>query len=90
MRHYHGRLRDGVPVVWISDGDRIRRLTPPDRAAPPEEIAVEILAHAVGRRAAWPLAGDFAAALAAWGESWDATEAEIREWAIGRPGGSGA
>jgi hypothetical protein len=86
MRHYHGRMRDGVPVVWMSDGRRLRRLTPVDRPATPEQIAVEVLSGVVGRRAAWPLADDFTAALASWGESWDATEAEIREWAAGRLG----
>lgn len=87
MRVYHYRVRDGQPVVWREDAGRLKLLAPVERTAPPEAVAVEVLADAIGRRRAWPLAGDFAAWLAERGPRWDLREGDIWVWVAGRTDG---
>lgn len=83
MKVYHHRVRDGVPVVWSEDGGRLRLIVPHHRPVTREQIAVEVLADAVGRRKAWPLAADFAAWIGGLGPTWDLGEWDLRAWADG-------
>jgi hypothetical protein len=88
VKVYHQRVRDGERVVWREDCDRLRLrlMVPAHRVVPPELVAVEVLADAIGRGRAWPLAADFAAWLGAMGASWDLAEGAIWMWVASRDG----